>query len=307
MLARWRPDVVYTTGGYVAIPVLIAAATLRIPSLLWEGNLLAGRSVRATARLASAIAVSFPETAATLSRDALRDRHAHPRARAGAIGPPRGRACTSPPDAAGAARVRRLAGGAALQSRGGGRAADARRPRACAHPCHRRVRLRRGAAGTRPAAGGAARRATGRSRSCARRWPTRWSPPTCWWAAPAPRRSPRPPRIGLPVIVVPYPHAAAHQEANAREMVAAGAARLVPDEEFDADALVEAAALLARPAPRSTRCAPRAVALGRPGAARVTGDLLLALAERRPLPTADAIETVTRGRTGDHRDARRAV
>ena len=51
----WRaggPTLIFTTGGYVAIPVVAAAATLRIPSVMWEGNLVAGRSVRATARLA---------------------------------------------------------------------------------------------------------------------------------------------------------------------------------------------------------------------------------------------------------------
>ena len=48
------------------IPVLAAAALLRVPSVMWEGNLAAGRSVRASARLASAIATSFPETAAGL-------------------------------------------------------------------------------------------------------------------------------------------------------------------------------------------------------------------------------------------------
>ena len=38
---------------------------------------------------------------------------------------------------------------------------------------------------------------------------------------------------GLPMIVVPYPHAAAHQRANAAELVAAGGARLVADEDLD--------------------------------------------------------------------------
>ena len=41
-LLRWRPDVIYSTGGYVAIPVLAAAALLRIPALLWEGNQIPG-------------------------------------------------------------------------------------------------------------------------------------------------------------------------------------------------------------------------------------------------------------------------
>ena len=61
-LLRWRPDVVYTTGGYVAIPVLAAAALLGIPSLIWEGNASPGRSVRLSARTATARTVSFAVT-----------------------------------------------------------------------------------------------------------------------------------------------------------------------------------------------------------------------------------------------------
>ena len=42
LLARDRPAAIFTTGGYVAIPVLIAASVLRIPVLLWEGNVTPG-------------------------------------------------------------------------------------------------------------------------------------------------------------------------------------------------------------------------------------------------------------------------
>ncbi len=50
--------------------------------------------------------------------------------------------------------------------------------------------------------------------------------------------------LGVPMIVVPYPHAAGHQRANARALVDAGAARLVEDADFDAEALLAAAAIL---------------------------------------------------------------
>ena len=66
-LARRRPDAILTSGGYVAIPVLVAARLLRIPVVLWEGNVVPGRSVRATAGLADAVAVSFEATCAALA------------------------------------------------------------------------------------------------------------------------------------------------------------------------------------------------------------------------------------------------
>ena len=54
--------------------------------------------------------------------------------------------------------------------------------------------------------------------------------------------------LGLPMIVVPYPHAGGHQRANARVLADAGAARIVDDADFDAAALLEAAAILDDPA-----------------------------------------------------------
>ncbi|MEA2630366.1 MAG: UDP-N-acetylglucosamine--N-acetylmuramyl-(pentapeptide) pyrophosphoryl-undecaprenol, partial [Chloroflexota bacterium] len=66
VLVRERPAAIFTTGGYVAIPVMMAAAPLRIPVVMWEGNVTPGRSVRATARLAAALAVSFEATCRAL-------------------------------------------------------------------------------------------------------------------------------------------------------------------------------------------------------------------------------------------------
>src|SRR5512137_2875964 len=36
LLGRRRPSAIFTTGGYVAIPVMVAARLLRIPIVLWE-------------------------------------------------------------------------------------------------------------------------------------------------------------------------------------------------------------------------------------------------------------------------------
>jgi UDP-N-acetylglucosamine--N-acetylmuramyl-(pentapeptide) pyrophosphoryl-undecaprenol N-acetylglucosamine transferase len=97
-------------------------------------------------------------------------------------------------------------------------------------------------------------------------------------------------------VIVPYPHAAGHQAANARVLADAGAARLVPDEAFDADALVAAADLLA-PDGDAARAAmaEAARALGRPGAADAVASLVMAAAERRPWPSADEIDAISRG------------
>ena len=89
--------------------------------------------------------------------------------------------------------------------------------------------------------------------------------------------------LGIPSVIVPYPHAAGHQRANARSSPKPARRELVADEEFDADALVDGG----RP-PRRRRAARRDGGGGRssagPGAAEAVAELVMALAERRPLP-----------------------
>ena len=99
--------------------------------------------------------------------------------------------------------------------------------------------------------------------------------------------------LGVPMIVVPYPHAAGHQRANARILADAGAARLIEDDAFDAAALIEAAALLDDPAAHA-RMSAAARSLGRPGAADAVAALVRAAAGHAPLPDAAAIERIAR-------------
>jgi UDP-N-acetylglucosamine--N-acetylmuramyl-(pentapeptide) pyrophosphoryl-undecaprenol N-acetylglucosamine transferase len=279
-LARWRPDVVYTTGGYVAIPVLAAAALLRIPSLLWEGNRIPGRSVRLSARLASARTVSFSATSDRLPAPTFVTGTPIRQLDGGDKEGARAR-LGLPADVpvllvfGGSQSVRRLNDAIAdaiadlverctvvhITGSAGIAEAEALRSRL---PAVRRDRYR-------PfeflhqdmdAALAAADLLVGRAGSS-----------TLAEAAAA----------GLPMIVVPYPHAAAHQQANAAEMVAAGAAELVADEDLDGDTLRRAGELLFDD--RLPAMATAARSVGRPTAALASVRLLELLAARRPLPT----------------------
>lgn len=63
LLARLRPRVVFATGGFVALPVVIAAALGRIPVVIHEQTAVPGLANRVAARFARRVAVAFPESA----------------------------------------------------------------------------------------------------------------------------------------------------------------------------------------------------------------------------------------------------
>ena len=298
VLARERPAAIFTTGGYVAIPILMAAAPLRIPVVMWEGNVTPGRSVRATARLAAALAVSFEATCGALGGAApgrpcfvtgtpIRDIGAIDREGA------RRRMDVEPDEPVllifgGSQAVRRFNAAvaealsrlielvtvihvtgddgyaAALAGREALPAEDRRRYRP--YPFLRDEML---------AALGAADLVVGRAGSSTLAEVT---------------------AMGLPMVVVPYPHAAGHQRANAASLVEAGAARLIDDEDFDAEALLDAARLVLD-APAHAAMSAAARALGRPGAADAVAELVMAAATREPFPDPAEIERRARGRT----------
>jgi len=293
ILARERPAAILTTGGYVAIPTLLAAKPLGIPTLLWEGNVIPGRSTRATAGLASALAVSFEPTCATLGRDRpcfvtgtpIRDTRDIDReaARSRLDVPPGARVILV---FGGSQAVRRLNRAVAealprLVERAAvihvtgddGYAAALAGREALGHEARERYRPYPFLREEMLAALAAADLVVGRAGSSTLAEVT---------------------ALGLPMVVVPYPHAGGHQEANAQVLVEAGAARLVPDDAFDAVALLDAAALLDDPVAHVTMSA-AARSLGRPGAAIAVAELLMALAERRGLPTAASIEALASG------------
>jgi UDP-N-acetylglucosamine--N-acetylmuramyl-(pentapeptide) pyrophosphoryl-undecaprenol N-acetylglucosamine transferase len=294
ILAQRRPAAVFTTGGYVAIPVAIAARLLGIPVLLWEGNLIPGRSVELIAPLVDAVAVSW---AASCERLAARGRPCFltgtPIRDTRAVDREAARVRLGIPPGArlllvfgGSQAVRRLntAVAAALPrlvervhvlhvtghdgyavALAGREALPAdRRDRYQPFPFLREEMLD---------ALAAADLVVGRAGSSTLAETT---------------------ALGLPIIVVPYPHAGGHQRANAAALARAGAAQLIEDEAFDEDALLGAARLLEDPQ-RHLALSAAARAMGRPGAADAVAELLLTLAERRALPDPAVVERQSRG------------
>lgn len=63
ILTEFRPDVVLLTGGYVAAPVAWTAWRMHVPTLIYLPDVTPGDSIRWTSRLATRVAVSFPEVA----------------------------------------------------------------------------------------------------------------------------------------------------------------------------------------------------------------------------------------------------
>jgi UDP-N-acetylglucosamine--N-acetylmuramyl-(pentapeptide) pyrophosphoryl-undecaprenol N-acetylglucosamine transferase len=63
ILASVRPVAVAGFGGYPSFPPLLAASRLGIPSCVHDQNAVMGRANRALARMATAVASSFPELA----------------------------------------------------------------------------------------------------------------------------------------------------------------------------------------------------------------------------------------------------
>ncbi len=65
-LKLFQPDLVFSKGGYVALPVIFAARKLKIPCLAHESDLSVGLANRLSASACKHVLTSFPETANTL-------------------------------------------------------------------------------------------------------------------------------------------------------------------------------------------------------------------------------------------------
>ncbi|MBO4594588.1 MAG: UDP-N-acetylglucosamine--N-acetylmuramyl-(pentapeptide) pyrophosphoryl-undecaprenol N-acetylglucosamine transferase, partial [Clostridia bacterium] len=68
LLDKIKPDVVFSKGGYVALPVVFAARKRKIPVISHESDYSMGLANRLTARFSEVIITAFPETARKVKR-----------------------------------------------------------------------------------------------------------------------------------------------------------------------------------------------------------------------------------------------
>ena len=71
LLKQARPSVVVGVGGYVSLPVTLAARMMRIPVVLHEQNVVLGLANKVAKGSATAVAVSFEETLADAGKRAV--------------------------------------------------------------------------------------------------------------------------------------------------------------------------------------------------------------------------------------------
>lgn len=265
ILRRRRPDVVLGGGGYVAGPVVMAAGVLRVPAGLMEADAHLGLANRLAAPFARRVFLAFPvegrrppkyrvtgrpvpaRSDARVPRDEARARFELP-----AEGPVLlvfggSQGARSLNDAIVAAFA---AAGPAVLHLAGERDFEALRARV-SRPGYRLLAFTDDFGAALAAADLAVARAGG----------------SVWELAAA----------GLPVVLVPYPHATGdHQTKNARYFAGAGGAVVVPEAELER--VPELVVALLRDPARLERMAQAMRSMARPGAAAEIAEELILLA-----------------------------
>lgn len=292
-LRRFRPDVVLGSGGFVSLPVGLAARLLGRPLALQEQNAIPGSTNRLLGRWARRIYLGFPEAAAFFPSGRSRDTGNPVRA---AFAEVRGGAVDGPPRAEGAAACHVLVFGGSRGARTLNRAViDAARG-AWALRADLSLWAQTGPEEHEAVTRGCAGR-LGSTRvtpyiedmPAALRWADvvvcRAGAMTLAELAAAGRAS----------VLVPYPHATdQHQLRNAKSREDAGAALLLLDEFCTGESLAACVDELRRDPARLRAMAAAARAAARPDAAMEIAADLMRLAGRLPAGAAGASTTTGR-------------
>jgi UDP-N-acetylglucosamine--N-acetylmuramyl-(pentapeptide) pyrophosphoryl-undecaprenol N-acetylglucosamine transferase len=269
-------------GGYVSVPLALAARRLRLPLVVHEQNAVPGVANRVAARWASAVAVTYPGTAFGRRPVTVTGNPVRPGLDPGAVAGSRAEALhTFGLD--GTRRTLLVFGG----SQGARRINSATVESARRWSAPQRVQILH-ATGRRDAgavaqdwqrvveASGPDERPTVAVRDFIDRMDLAYAAADAVVCRAGASTVAELTVLGLPSVLVPYPHATAdHQTANARALHEAGGAVMVADAELDAARLVrEAEPLLVDDAVRE-RMAAAARTFGHPDAAERVAKLVL--------------------------------
>ena len=69
LLRKYRPDIVFSKGGFVSVPVVRAAKALKIPVIIHESDMTPGLANKLCYSAASKICCNFPETVEMLPKE----------------------------------------------------------------------------------------------------------------------------------------------------------------------------------------------------------------------------------------------
>ena len=69
LLKHLNPDVVFSKGGFVSVPVVLVAKSLHIPAIIHESDITPGLANKIAIRGASKVCCNFPETLAYLPKE----------------------------------------------------------------------------------------------------------------------------------------------------------------------------------------------------------------------------------------------
>lgn len=281
IVRQFRPDVVFATGGYVGVPVVLAGREIGAPSLVYLPDIEPGLAIKALARLVDRICVSF-----ATSRQYL------PAAKVVETGYPVRAELSGPGDKTAARELLGLEPDmATVLIFGGSRGA-------------RRINQAALGAAARLAARAQVVHVTGELDAASARAAVDGLPDAAKAhyhvfaylhdeMVDALRAADivvsragaatlgEYPAVGLPAILVPLPISGGHQQPNAEFLVRAGAALTIPDAELDADRLAHAVISALDNPTRLQAQAQAMTRLARPDAARRISQTLIGLARQR--------------------------
>ena len=299
LLRRFRPDLVVGTGGYVALPILKAAAWRDVPTVLQEQNSFPGITTRLLAGRARQIHLAYPEGAARAKKIYLGFEGARAHLKTGAemvvTGNPVRRSITGGDRNKAITEFRLDPNKKTILVLGGSQGARAVNRAVLKSitehglPEHYQLLWQTGKRDYKDVVAMAGSKVTG----CTL-FPFAHNMETVYAAADLAIA-----RAGaltlaeltacrLPSILIPYPHAAGdHQRKNAEELAGLGAARVIEETKLETtDLLAEASALLDSPGYREMAAALLTLSQSRRPAVDVIAEDIIALIERRQKATA---------------------